>query len=88
MLNRFNVRLWPTLPLRRSTTSEVSSLVFGLPPLGMARQLLEAAAAEKLLAVVFHAETDFPIGMLPTSDPPSFIKPPRYTRLDALSDET
>lgn len=41
--------------------SEIPSLVSGLPPLDIACQPLEALAAEKLLAVVLQADTDFRI---------------------------
>ncbi len=44
--------------------SEIPSVIADLPPLNIACQPLEAVAAEKLLAVVLQADTDFRIGHL------------------------
>ena len=46
---------------RASEISEIPSIVPKLPPLVIACQPLEAAAAEKLLAVVLQSDTDFRI---------------------------
>ncbi|MCW5711568.1 hypothetical protein [Shinella sp.] len=44
--------------------SEIPSVIADFPPLDIACQPLEAVAAEKLLAVVLQADTDFRIGHL------------------------
>lgn len=47
--------------IEASELSEIPSLVSGIPPLAIACQPLEAAAAEKLLAAVLQPESDFRI---------------------------